>query len=417
MTALPALVRDTPLRRLHLEFLEREFTRRRREIEAARGDAVASRQPAAPEPEYLPYGPDDPAAIRCEILSRLDSVELEYAALRRGAAIVDANHRGTLVARGPERRAFLNRMVTAELKDLDAGVARRGFWLNRKGRIDADLLVAEIGDRIVIDLDLHQAASAAASLSNFLISEECAISDESERFHRIWLLGPLAAEALVAAGVAADSLPAQGRAAELTLGGVGCVVVGSDLLGELGFEIAMARETAGRVWNALVDLPLAGGRRVRPAGWQAFNVARIESGTPLFNIDFGTDAIPNETGILRERVSFTKGCYLGQEVVARLEHLGKPRRMLVGLRVRGDALPIAGAQVFAREGDGLGPIVGTVTSSTISPMLGAAPIAMAMVRTAESAPGTVVVVHADGGEAEAEIGTLRFVGPPAGAAR
>jgi folate-binding protein YgfZ len=417
MDASPATLRESPLRSRHLEFLERESARRQREVEAARGPEAVSRRPPPPEAEYLPYGPDDPAAIRCEILSRLDSVELEYAALRRGAAVVDANHRGTLVVHGPERRSFLNRMVTAELKDLEPGVARRGFWLNRKGRIEADLLLAEVGDRIVADLDIHQAAAAAASLSNYLISEECSVADESHRFHRLWLLGPLAAEALGAAIGPSAAVPPPGGAASLQIGGAACVAIASDLLGERGFEIAMPREAAAAVWDALVDAPLPGGRRVRPAGWQAFNVARIEAGTPLFNIDFGTDAIPNETGILRERVSFTKGCYLGQEVVARLEHLGRPKRMLVGLRVRGDALPIAGGQVFSKAGDGLGEVVGTITSSTVSPMLGAAPIALAMVRIAEAAAGTVVLVHADGIEAEAEVGPLRFVGPAAGASR
>lgn len=417
MDAAHAVLRESPLRAHHLGFLEREVARRQREVEAARGVEAVSRRPAAPEAEYLPYGPDSPGAIRCEILSCLDSVELEYAALRRGAAVVDANHRGTLVVRGPERRSFLNRMVTAELKDLEPGVARRGFWLNRKGRIDADLLLAEIGDRIVADLDVHQASSAAASLSNYLISEECTVADESDRFHRLWLLGPLAAEALAAATASPEAVPPAGGAASLEIGGVACVAIASDLLGERGFEIAMPRDAAAAVWEALVDLPLPGGRRVRPAGWQAFNVARIEAGTPLFNIDFGTDAIPNETGILRERVSFTKGCYLGQEVVARLEHLGRPKRMLVGLRIRGDALPIAGGQVFAKSGEGLGEIVGAVTSSTISPMLGAAPIALATVRIAEASAGTVLLVHADGVEAEAEVGPLRFVGPATGASR
>jgi folate-binding protein YgfZ len=402
-------VRESPLRRRHEEFLVREHTRREREILAARGEAALERRPEAPQVEYLPYGPEAPDALRCEIVSQFDSVELEYGALRRAAGLLDANHRGTLVVRGPDRRSFLNRMLTAELKDLEPGVAREAFWLNRKGRVDADLLLAEFGDRIEIDLDIHQAAPVLASLSNYLISEECSIHDESDRRHHLALHGPLAAAALRAVGADAGMVPSAGGAALLEIGGVEVAAIAATRIGDLGFELIMPRAAAAAVWDALLECDLGGGRRVRPVGWQAFNVARIESGTPLFNVDFGSENLPHESGVLRRRVSFTKGCYLGQEVVARLEHLGKPKQQLVGLRVRGDALPVAGAQVYAIESEGLGPIVGTVTSSTISPLLGAAPVAFAMLRSSHLALGTELLVHAEGDPVRAEVAALRFV--------
>jgi folate-binding protein YgfZ len=166
------------------------------------------------------------------------------------------------------------------------------------------------------------------------------------------------------------------------------------------------------VWDALIEpahrisvtAPLA-----RPIGWHAFNIARIEAGTPLFNIDFGPTNLPHETGLLSHRVSFTKGCYLGQEVVARLENLGKPKQILVGLKVQTDALPIAGAQVFEQNSDNsMGDQIGVVTSSTLSPMLGAVPIAFAMLKTTKATPGATVLVSAEGEQAPALISPLRF---------
>jgi folate-binding protein YgfZ len=127
------------------------------------------------------------------------------------------------------------------------------------------------------------------------------------------------------------------------------------------------------------------------------------------NIDFGTTNLPHETGLLRNRVSFTKGCYLGQEIVARMESLGKPRQMLVGLRMAADLLPESGAQVFAiGENDSMGEQVGVVTSSTLSPMLGAAPIAFGMLKTTAAATGTSVFVNGEGSQAKATVGELQF---------
>ena len=98
----------------------------------------------------------------------------------------------------------------------------------------------------------------------------------------------------------------------------------------------------------------------------AFNVARIEAGSPLFLVDFGRQALPHETGLLARRVNFKKGCYLGQEVVARMESLGKPKQRLVALRMQQDRLPVSGAEVHeARDG---GEAVGRVTSSAPAPM-------------------------------------------------
>jgi len=381
--------------------------------------------------DYLPWGD----AVKggeppCEIVASFGQVQAEYAALRRGAGLVDLPNRGTIVVTGSfnDRRDYLNRMLTQELKDLALGMVKESFWLNRKGRIDADLLVVELGDRMLLDVDIHQVGATVKSLAEFIFAEDVDIKDASAQFHRLAMHGPHAPQALARAmdahSVALDNASAltnpqefpPGQARTVSIAGVPVVVARRDQVGEPGLELFVPLDQVTRVWQAILyassDAPVDR-QRIRPVGWHAFNAARIEAGTPLFNIDFGTTNLPHEAGILKQRVSFTKGCYLGQEIVARMESLGKPKRTLVGLRVLGDHLPVAGGQVFAKNADPhaaspMGEEIGVVTSSTLSPMLGAASIAFATIKTAHAVEGATVLVNAEGEQATAAVSPLRF---------
>ncbi len=372
---------------------------------AARGSRVEP-----PEVQYVAYGRGDQTPTTgCELVATLGDLESEYAAVRRGAGLLDSPHRATVRITGSDRRDFLNRMVTQELKDLDPGTVRQTFWLNRRGRIEADLLLAEMGDHVLVGLDVHGAPKAVESLGEFLFTEDVEITDVTDTCHHLALHGPMAARVIAAAG---DD-PRDPDVADLpdltckaiVVGGNEVVAIRRDQTGGPGFELIMQRVDAEAVWDAL----LAAGRtlgdgppRVRPIGWHAFNIARIEAGTPLFNIDFGTDSLAHETGLLAQRVSFTKGCFLGQEIVARTENLGRPKQRLVGLRPDRDLLPTAGAEVV----DADGKAVGAVTSSTLSPMLGAVPIAFAMIR--QAAMDGPVRVEAEGELTDAVIVGLKF---------
>ena len=381
------------------------------------------------ETEWMPYGtPSEGGPEAPDIVAGYGLLELEYAAFRRGAAVLDLAHRGTLAVRGAERVEFLNRMVTQELKGLAPGEVRAGFWLNRKGRIDADLAFVQVPDAdgqppvTLVDVDIHDAARTASALGAFLFSEDAQVADETASWARLAVHGPEGAQVLSNAGVedaALEQLNSDMRCARATLAGSSVVLARRDQCGSPGVEVFLPRDSAARAWDALVsqhDAQDGGKRRARPAGWHAYNIARIEAGTPLHHVDFGTDGLPHETGILAQRVSFRKGCYLGQEVVARMESLGKPKQRLVALRMAEDALPVAGSPVFERGPDGEpGNPVGTVTSSTLAPMLGAACVAFAMVKTAHSEPGTVLTVPAEGGRATATVQpALRFL-PQGGA--
>ena len=348
--------------------------------------------------EFIPYGPPgEDGSATCEILATLGEIELEYAAIRRGVAVFDAPHRGTLIVTGKDRRDFLNRMLTQDLRGFPPGSVTRSFWLNRKGRIDADLTLAELGEEIIIDLDVTIAAATAESLSSFVFGEDVQVRDATSDFHRIQLHGP-EGPALVENVLGANG----GSAAASRFEGHGVTIFRNDITSSPGLHITVPRERAPGLWQAFIT----GG--ARPLGWYAFNTARIEVGTPLFNIDFGPTNLPHETALVDSRVSFKKGCYIGQEIVARMQNLGAPKQKLIGLRMLSDHLPVAGAAVFELVDGKPGDRIGVITSSTISPMCSAQSIAFAMLRTDFTNPGTQVLVHAEGEEARAEAHGLTF---------
>ena len=385
----------------------------------------------------LAYGPPE---LAIDLVEQFAEIELEYAAIRKGCVLLDQPNRSVLISSGPDHRVFLNNMLTQELKDQPPLTLRRSFWLNRKGRIEADLRVIAMPDgTTLLEVDALRADHARTTLDAFLIAEDAAISHDPGRFHRLGLHGPTAPNLLQ---LALDEAPAPttppealapDSAAIVRICGHDCTVFREDWMGEVGLELIVPALAAREIYERLISLGAAHEPqahpldrdtdhpsheiRMRPAGWFACNIARIEAGTPLYPIDFGPDNLPHESGVLADRVSFRKGCYLGQEVVARMQSLGHPKQRLVALRPHGDNArdesqnfrqPVGGAHVFAL-GDGGGNPVGSITSSTISPMLAGEIACFAMLRYAQSEPGTRLCVAAEGAYVDAVVQpSLRF---------
>jgi folate-binding protein YgfZ len=376
----------------------------------------------------LPYGPADSGI---ELVESFAPFGLEYAALRTTAAMLDTPSRGIVRLAGADRIAFLQRMITGDMRGLNAWNSRRAFWLNRKGRIDADLLVIEsASDQLselgssqstLLELDAHAVTRAVETLGAFVIADDVTFDDLTETTHQLQIHGP-ASLAIVAQRASAIAGPAvlelaDGQACSVHIstdrGAIPATIIRQDLTGDPGLSIFCAAAAASAVYEALSELPPSptspGGalqprpdsqpRLARRIGWHAFNVARIEAGTPLYNIDFGPTSLPHETGdeVLGSRVSFTKGCYLGQEVVARMNALGKPKQRLVGLDLldsasNPDAQPSTGSLVFSSDDANIPP-VGAITSSGVSPMLGGRIVCFAMVKSANASPGADLFVQ------------------------
>lgn len=374
--------------------------------------------------ELAPYGPPDAGV---EVVQTFGPVELEYASLRTACVLIDQPYRASVVVTGADRVDFLNRMLTQDVRPLASGGRWvESFWLSRKGRIEADVRAIGVADRVILDVDVHASAGLVASLSAYLFAEDAAITP-MPTLHRMALIGPRAHRLL---SLVCDPWTeiAEGEALETRVAGRAVVLDRGDALGVASYGLLMESGDAPAVFEKLCELGMPAGQgaigeenaglqrgegsgedvRLRLAGWHAYNIARIESGEPVFYLDFGPTSLPAETGVIERRVSFKKGCYLGQEIVARMQSLGHPKVTLVALRVGSsheDPQPVTGSELLAA-----GEAVGAVTSSTLSPMLSGQSICLGTVRWEHRTPGTNLIVRTDEGEVVGVVQDgLRFV--------
>ena len=367
------------------------------------GAATGQRPPL--EPEWLPWGPSSDASGPPMLLATLGSIELEYAAIRRSCGRLDAAHRGTVRLTGDDRLDLLDRLVTQQVCTLKNGDVAEAFLLDRTGRLQSDLVVLHTAEATWLDVDTHQADATAATLEAMCFGEDVAIANVSDVQHRIELHGPQSEAVLGAMGLAVP------QPMHVTQDD-GTVCWRLDRVGVPGFALCVPAQRSAAMWRGITEAAQQCECSCRTIGWYALNMARVETGEPMANIDYGTGNLPAETGVLHRRVSFTKGCYPGQEVVARMHNLGHPKQVLRSLVLDDDRLPIAGAQIFAGDDADLASPLGAVTSSAPAPLSGSRPAAMGMVRWSIASPGTRVCVMADGEGVGAVVETLATESQP-----
>jgi folate-binding protein YgfZ len=367
------------------------------------------------EAEFQPYA-------QLEIVSTFGQPEAEYAAVRKAAALMDLPQRGVLEVGGKDRHGFLNNLLTNQTWDkqsktgLTCGTGVYAYFLNLKGRIVADMNVLELGERTLLELDGRLVDVLHKAFDKYIFSEQVKLSPLMGQVHRLTLHGPEAFEVLTDA--ARSPLPPLVQLASvpaILFDSIPVTIFRDDECAVPGYHLIVPMDRAGDLWERLLGQfanPLElGKRRLRPIGWAAYNACRIEGGRPLFDIDFGNSAdpdqsvLPAEAGQFDRAVSMTKGCYLGQEIVARMHARGQVAKQLVGLRVEADALPVAGATLFDINDNQ----VGMVTSSTVSPILSNACIALGYLKKPHFAPGTNVRVPAEGQMRDAIVTALPFV--------
>ena len=363
-------------------------------------------------------GAEMQAYDKVQIVSTFGEPEAEYAAIRKGAALVDQPQRGVLELSGTDRLAFLNNLLTNQTWDkasksgLAAGQGVYAFFLGRNGRIVADMTVIERGNRTLLEMDARLVEPVRAAFDKYLFGEQVKMIDRVESLRQIALHGPNALailrEAIGAAGAEMKELPLLGSS-EIQLYGTAAIVWRDDPCAVPGYHLIVETGGVERVWTGLVEQfgqsAELGRRPLRPAGWAAFNATRVEAGRPFFGIDFDDSVLPHETGQIARAVSFTKGCYLGQEIVARMQARGQFARQLVGIRMTDDSLPIAGAMIY----DDNDNQIGGVTSSTVSPVLSNAAICLGYVKKAFTPVGTVLTIPAEGQMRKGSVAELPFL--------
>lgn len=303
-----------------------------------------------------------------EVALELDA---QYRQLREECGLLDRSERGKLIVSGSEAADYLQGQLTNDVEALAPGEGQYAALLNRKGHMQADMRVLRLSpDEIWIDTEQEALGAALRHLEMYKIGREVAIADVGAERTILSLIGPRSVEI---AGTAA--LP-EYTCEETTVHGAECIAVGT----ANGIDLIVKPAEAERLRDALIA---AGAVAVGP---EAEEIVRIEAGTPRFGAEMGTETMPAEAGIVGRAVSFTKGCYIGQEPVARLHYKGRPNRHLRGLRLSAPAAAGSSLRLGEKE-------VGTIGSASVSPARG--PIALAIVRR-EAEPDAELVVGEDG---------------------
>jgi folate-binding protein YgfZ len=312
------------------------------------------------------------------------SLSSEHRTLTEGCGLLDRSQRGKLALAGPGAVEFLNGQVTNELSRLRPGEGCYAAFLTHKGKMLGDLRILAVGEdpsaaapaELLLDTERAALQGLFDMVRHFKVGYEVELHKRTLERGLLSLIGPDAGRV-----AGAGELPHDEHAnARISVAGIDALAVrsdvGIDLICEAGEteQLAAALEARGAI----------------PVGEQAAECLRIERGRPRYGVDLDETVIPQEAGLNERAVSFTKGCYVGQETVARLHYRGKPNRHLRGLLFSEPAVPGQELRLGERT-------VGRLTSTALSPKLG--PIGLALVRR-EAAPGSVVSVGEDGATAE-----------------
>jgi folate-binding protein YgfZ len=303
--------------------------------------------------------------------STIPELDAQYRQLREECGLLDRSARGKLLVTGGEAAEYLQGQLTQDVEALEPGEGAYAVLLDRKGHMQADLRVLRLAtDEVWLDTEPEGLEAARKHLQMYKIGRDAEVADVGAERATLSLIGPRSAE------VAATAVLPENACEAALVGGVECLAVGTIA----GIDLVCATAEAEKLGDALLA---AGAAEVSA---EAAEIVRIEAGVPRFGAEMGTETMPAEAGIVEATVSFTKGCYIGQETVARLHYKGRPNRHLRGLRLSAPATPGAGLRLGEKE-------VGRLGGSAVSPALG--PIGLAIVRR-EAEPGTELAVGEDG---------------------
>jgi aminomethyltransferase len=306
----------------------------------------------------------------------------EYWFAHKSVALIDKNYRCHLSFTGPDRVRYLNAILTNNIKDLQPSQGNVSLLLNPQGRILAEIETYALPDSLFCVSYAMIREQLIETLDKYIIMDDVTLADDTQRFGTLALEGPEAARiATQLTGVDLNSL------AELTrqnarVGTIPCTIVRRSPGKFVGGEFLVERAHLEALWHTLQEKTEAAGGG--PIGYSALSALRLEQGIPWFSYDFGEKQIPHEAALENSHISYTKGCYTGQEIVERVRSRGQVNRRRVGLRFTGDAVPSPGDSLTSD-----GKEAGYVTRAAFSPAF-SSPIGMGYVRKENNSPGNTL---------------------------
>lgn len=334
-----------------------------------------------------------------------ENIKMEYLSAKGTVAVMDRSHHGRLRVTGARRIDLLHRLTTNDLRPLAAGQGARTVLLTDKGRIIDDLRLYVTGEHLMMVTSPGNQTRVKEAIEKLRFRDDVALEDVTGGTAMISLYGPQAAHLLEALTRAhgLDALPLHHHAA-VTAAGAGMMAVRTEGLTGGGFDLIGPADPAPAVWSALLEIGASYG--ASPLAEEAWEMLRIEAGAPRFGRELTGEYNPLEAR-LDAAISWTKGCYVGQEVIARLDSRHKLSKLLVGLWLEPGPVPEAGSPI--EMPDRPGAIAGRLTS--VAPSLDfRRVIALGYVRIDSAAPGTRLVT---GGEdrIDAVVSDLPFAPP------
>jgi folate-binding protein YgfZ len=312
-------------------------------------------------------------------------LDAEYRQLREECGLIERTERSWIEVAGPDAAEYLQSQVTNETEELTTGSGVYAALLDRKGHLQADMRILRLAeDRFLVDTEQTAGPALMKHLSMYKIGRKVEVENTERALFS--LIGPGSFEVT---GLAPGD---EGDFSEATIAGADCLVVAT----AFGLDVICGPENGDAVRAQLVA------DRAIPVSLAAADLIRVERGRPRFGVDMTGANMPAEAGIVERAISFTKGCYIGQEPVARLHYKGRPNRHLRGLKLAGAAATGDKVRLGERE-------LGEIGTAVLSPATGR--IALAILRK-EAEPGTTVTVETENGETEAEVVELPFVEGP-----
>jgi tRNA-modifying protein YgfZ len=302
----------------------------------------------------------------------------QYNAAHNSAALIERSSQGTVALTGADRASFLHGLLTNDIASLPKGRGVYAAYLTPQGRMISDMRVIETGSRLLLSVDRDVAAPLAERFDQLVFSEDVQAKDASD-MAILGVHGPSAARMIQhATGVSVADLESQYD--NITVESL--TIVRDDALGVPGYDVYAPGTDREAIRAKLIE---AGAVEVTDDIAEAL---RIEAGRPRFGVDMTTDTIPLEAGIEDRAISFTKGCYVGQEVIIRVMHRGHGRvaRRLMSIVIAGGDVPARGDKILLGD-----RAVGEITSATASPKMGS-PLALGYVQREHAVAGTEVTV-------------------------
>ena len=312
----------------------------------------------------------------------------EYGFARESVALLDKNYRSYLDFTGPDRLRYLNAILTNNIKGQANHHGTVSLFLNPQGHIQAEIETYTFPDRIFGVSFAMIRGRLIKGLDRFIIMDDVTLTDVTDRFGTLALEGPKAnAVATKLSGVEVESL-AERELRECTVGSFPCSMSKRTIGGGLSVEFLAERSHLQSLWSLLLAAARENGGAA--SGYKALNVLRLEQGVPWFGYDFGEKQIPHEAGLQNSHISYTKGCYTGQEIVERVRSRGQVNRSRVSLKFDSKEQPPAGTPLLFD-----GKEFGYVTRVGFSPATNAY-IGMGYVRREKSTPESVLELSGGG---------------------